>query len=113
MHFIVVGVNHRTAPIAVREHFNLSRQLMEQALDEFIRTKGVLECVIVSTCNRMEIYAVVDQLERGFDYTYRFMQKFFKVSDFLLSSHIYRFEESHAQTHLFRMTCGLDSMILG
>jgi len=113
LHTLLIGVNHTTAPIAVREKFALSAQQLPDALIRLQQMKSVLECVVVSTCNRMEVYAVVDKIERGRDYVRRFVQTYFHASDKLLDEHSYTLEGEAVIQHLFRVTCGLDSMVLG
>jgi glutamyl-tRNA reductase len=113
MHFLLIGVSHETAPIEVRERFALHERQLPEALERLKKMRSVLECVIVSTCNRTEFYAVVDKPERGRDYVIRFIQSWFHVSEGLLARHSYRFVDEEVVRHLFRVTCGLDSLVLG
>lgn len=113
MHLLVTGINHTTAPIEVREWFAVSAEQLTATLDALKATKSVLECVIVNTCNRMELYAVVDKLDRGRDYMMRFIRDRFHVSEENLRQYSYCYEELEACRHLFRVTCGLDSLIIG
>ncbi len=113
MHILLIGVNHTTAPIAVREQFALSEQQLPDALHKLRNMKSVLECVIVNTCNRMEVYVVVDKMERGRDYVRRFVQTYFQASDKLLDEHSYMCEGEAVVRHLLRVACGLDSMVVG
>jgi glutamyl-tRNA reductase len=113
MHLLLIGINHTSAPVSVRERFAISAERMPDALLRLQQTKSILECVIVSTCNRMEIYTVVDKLERGRDHLRRFIQSYFQVSDRLLDEHSYRIEHEEVQEHLFRVAAGLDSLVVG
>ena len=61
LHIIALGLNYRTAPVEIREKFAFSEKDLPKALAELKETKSILECVIVATCNRTEIYAVVDR----------------------------------------------------
>ena len=61
LHIVAVGLNHRTAPVEIREKFAFSDRDLPLAMAELKDTKSILECVIVATCNRTEIYAVVDR----------------------------------------------------
>jgi glutamyl-tRNA reductase len=113
VHLIVVGLNYRTAPVEVRERFALSDQEMPLALDALKQTTSILEGVIVATCNRTELYAVVDRAQLCGHYIRAFMEQWFKISRKEFNSHLYMYEDNQAVEHLFRVTSGLDSMIIG
>lgn len=72
-----------------------------------------MENVIVSTCNRTEIYAVVDQLHTGRHYVKQFLANWFNLPMDTISSHLFIRENDAALEHLFKVTTGIDSMILG
>ena len=65
MHTIVVGVNHRTAPVEIREKLSFVETELPHAMQALQEQKSILENIIISTCNSTEIYAVVDQLHTG------------------------------------------------
>ncbi len=113
MHIVVVGLNYRTAPVEVRERFSFADKDMPQALQELLRTKSVLEGVIIATCNRTEIYVVVDRLHMCGYFIRSFMEKWFGISREEFTKHLYMYEDEQAIRHLFRVACGLDSMVLG
>lgn len=113
MHIIVVGLNHRTAPVEVRERFMFSEQDLPVALQQLKQTKSILECVIVATCNRTEIYTVVDRLHICGHYIRSFIENWFHVPRDQFTQHLYVYEDQQAIEHLFRVTSGLDSMIIG
>lgn len=113
MHIVVVGLNYRTAPVEVRERFSFAEKDMPQALQELLRTKSVLEGVIIATCNRTEIYVVVDRLHMCGYFIRSFMERWFGVPREEFTRHLYMYEEEQAVRHLFRVACGLDSMVLG
>jgi glutamyl-tRNA reductase len=113
VHLIVVGLNYRTAPVEVRERFALSEEEMHLALQGLKQTTGILEGVIVATCNRTEIYAVVDRLHLCGHYIRAFLEQWFKIPRKEFNSHLYMYENDRAVEHLFRVTSGLDSMIIG
>ncbi|MFC5700534.1 glutamyl-tRNA reductase [Cohnella faecalis] len=113
MHLIVVGLNYRTAPVEVREKFALSDSDMPAALKGLKQTPGILEGVIVATCNRTEIYAVVDRQQLCGHFIRSFMEQWFKLPRQQFNPHLYMYEDDRAVEHLFSVTCGLDSMILG
>ncbi|RRJ61569.1 glutamyl-tRNA reductase [Paenibacillus oralis] len=113
MHVVVVGLNYRTAPVEVRERFSFAEKDMPQALQELLRTKSVLEGVIIATCNRTEIYVVVDRLHMCGYFIRSFMERWFGVPREEFTRHLYMYEDEQAVRHLFRVACGLDSMVLG
>jgi len=113
MHLIVVGLNYRTAPVEIRERFALSEREMPLALQALRQTPGILEGVIVATCNRTEIYAVVDRLHVCGHYIRSFMEQWFRIPRQQFNAHLYMHEDDRAVEHLFRVGCGLDSMIIG
>ncbi|MFS0575392.1 glutamyl-tRNA reductase [Sporosarcina sp. 179-K 3D1 HS] len=113
MHTIVVGVNHRTAPVEIREKFSFAEQELPQAMQTLQQQKSILENVIISTCNRTEIYAVVDQLHTGRYYVKRFMADWFGEPLESFSSHLVIRENDGAVEHLMKVAAGIDSMVLG
>lgn len=113
MHLIVVGLNYRTAPVAIRERFALGETDAPQALQSLRGTTSILEGVIVATCNRTEVYAVVDRLHLCGHYIRNFMENWFQVPRLEFNQHLYMYEDDRAIEHLFRVTCGLDSMVVG
>ncbi|CAM3083319.1 glutamyl-tRNA reductase [Paenibacillus sediminis] len=113
MHIVVVGLNYRTAPVEVRERFTIEEDELPRALSELKQTKSVLEGVIVATCNRTEIYVVVDRLHMCGHYIRSFMENWFGIPREEFTRHLYIYEDEQAVRHLFRVTCGLDSMVIG
>ncbi len=113
MHIMAVGLDYRNAPIDIREKFTFSEQSLPQALNQLKQTTSVLECVIVSTCNRTEIYAVVDRKHVCGHYIRSFIADWFNIPAEQFSDYLKIYEEQKAIEHLFRVTSGLDSMIIG
>ena len=113
LHLIVVGLNYRTAPVEVREKFALSEQDLPQALKALKRTMGILEGVIVATCNRTEIYAVVDRHTLCGHFIRSFMEQWFNVPRMEFNPYLFMYEDDQAIDHLFKVACGLDSMVIG
>ncbi|WP_046228338.1 glutamyl-tRNA reductase [Paenibacillus dauci] len=113
MHIIVVGLNYRTAPVEVRERFAIADEELPEALRQLKDTKSVLEGTIVATCNRTEIYVVLDRLHMCGHFIRGFMEQWFGISRQEFTQHLYIYEDEQAIDHLFRVTCGLDSMVLG
>ncbi len=79
MHIIVVGLNYRTAPVEVRERFTFAERDLPIALKQLKQTKSIMECVIVATCNRTELYAVVDRPHLCGHYIRSFMEQWFEL----------------------------------
>ena len=113
MHILVVGLNYKTAPVEIRERFTFQENDLAQALAKLRSTKSILECVIVSTCNRTELYVVADQLHTGRHFTKNFLSEWFQMPKEEFIPYLNIKEDEEAIEHLFRVACGLDSMILG
>ena len=113
MYTIVVGVNHRTAPVEIREKLSFVETELPQAMQTLQQQKSILENIIISTCNRTEIYAVVDQLHTGRYYVKSFLAEWFDLPLESFSSHLIIQENDGAIEHLLRVSAGIDSMVLG
>jgi len=113
MHIVVVGLNYRTAPVEVRERFAIAPERLSEAVRELKRWKSVLEGVIVATCNRTELYAVVDRDHFCPQHVRNFMAAWFGMSKDEFAPYLYTHEDEAAKRHLFRVACGLDSMVIG
>lgn len=113
MYVMVVGINYRTAPLEIREKFSFSEDTVGLALENLKETKSILESVIVSTCNRTEIYAVIDQLHTGEHFIKKFLSEWFLLPKEEFVQYLYVKEDIDATEHLFKVITGLDSMILG
>lgn len=113
MHIVTVGLNYKTAPVEIRERFSISSEQLADAMQKLKQTKSILECVIVATCNRTEIYAVVDRLQVCGHYIRTFMEEWFGVPIKDFAGHLYIREDQAAMEHLMRVTSGLDSMVIG
>ncbi|TVY12042.1 glutamyl-tRNA reductase [Paenibacillus cremeus] len=113
MHIVVAGLNYRTAPVAIREKFAFAEGDLPQALKELKATKSIMECVIVGTCNRTELYVAVDTQQLCGHHLRAFIEKWFGVPKEEFNKHLYLHENEQAIEHLFRVTSGLDSMVIG
>ncbi|MBF7016900.1 glutamyl-tRNA reductase [Staphylococcus durrellii] len=113
MHFIAISINHRTADVALREKVAFKDNAIHVANVDLFETKSILENVIVSTCNRTEVYAIVDQIHTGRYYIQRFLARSFGFD----VEEIKEMTEVHigddAVNHLMRVASGLDSIVLG
>lgn len=113
MHIIVVGLNYKTAPVEIRERLSFQEAEIGPAMEVLKTKKSILENIIVSTCNRTEIYAVVDQLHTGRYYIKEFLAQWFSIGREEFENHLFIYENHLAVKHLFHVICGLDSMVIG
>ena len=113
MHVIVVGINHKTAPVEIRERLTFDPSQLGDAMVQLQGKKSILENVILSTCNRTEIYAVVDQIHTGRYYIKEFLSQWFQIEKEEFTPFLFIYEEDGALEHLFKVACGLNSLILG
>jgi glutamyl-tRNA reductase len=110
MTLALIGVNHKTAPIGLREQIAISREDLPGVTRALAATPGVTECMIVSTCNRVELLAAVESPEA--DLT-GFLHRQFGLDPALLEPHLYKEMDQDAVRHLFRVAASLDSMVVG
>jgi|CXWL01.1.fsa_nt_gi glutamyl-tRNA reductase len=114
MDIILVGLSHKTAPIEVREKLAVPETRLPDALARLLGYPGIREGLLLSTCNRVEVYAVVDQVEAGFLCVQEFLaDTHLSLSSEQLTPHLYLFDGERAIAHLFRVAASLDSMIVG
>ncbi|MBI2288290.1 MAG: glutamyl-tRNA reductase [Chloroflexi bacterium] len=107
----MVGINHSTAPITVREKAAITA---EQLNDSLSLLRRYVPCgLIVSTCNRTEVYVTDSDGRRAEEASIDFLKALLAMSDTDLRQHIYSYKDKAAVEHLFRVTSGLDSMIIG
>jgi glutamyl-tRNA reductase len=114
MEIVLVGLNHRTAPVEVRERVSFTAEQSRKAAEE-LRSRGILqETLVLSTCNRSEIYGVPPESSHecapGLS---SFLSEFHAVQADVLSVSLYHHYDRAAVRHLFRVSAGLDSMLLG
>ncbi|BCL77401.1 glutamyl-tRNA reductase [Jeongeupia sp. HS-3] len=109
MNLLVLGINHQTAPLAVRERLAFGEVELPRALAELTQVKGVAEAAIVSTCNRTEVYCNARDAEAVLGWLAASRGR--DVADIV--AHLYRHENDAAVRHAFRVACGLDSMVVG
>lgn len=111
MSFIVLGLNHQTAPVDLRERVSIAENQQEQALNEILQQPGVRHAVLLSTCNRTEMYCYIDpqhehQLAQWF-------AGFHGLETETLNAYLYSHHGLEAVKHLFRVASGLDSLVMG
>jgi len=110
MTLALIGINHKTAPIELRERVAISREELPDVTRALAAVPGVAECMIVSTCNRVEILTAIDS--PSIDLT-GFLQEHFALDPALLAPHLYQHRDQQAVRHLFRVAASLDSMVVG
>jgi len=113
MHMIKVGLNYRIAPLEVREKVSFSSNEIEEAMRLLNEKYTILENVIISTCNRTEIFAVVEQVDSGILSLQQFMMDWFQLQENEFMNYFQNSKDNDAIRHLFTLAIGLDSMVIG
>ncbi len=114
MHIVVVGLSHKTAPVEIREKLAVPESRLGEALLRLCSYPGIKEGMLLSTCNRVEVYAVVEDLEPGYSRIQEFLaDAHLSVASEQLTPHLYWQTGDRAISHLFRVACSLDSMVVG
>lgn len=113
MNIIVVGLSHKTASVDIREKAAFSPNSIERPLRELVNLDGIVEGIIVSTCNRVEIYATTRDIAGGIARIRRFMAEYHRLPYDLLEPHLYSYHGEEAIRHVFRVASSLDSMVVG
>lgn len=110
---VVVGLSHKTAPIAVRERLAVGRDELPRLLDQLVATDAVKEAVVLSTCNRVEVFAA-PTIGRSLDTTRSFvLSKLVAMGGEISRQHLQAKDGKEAIRHLFRVASSLDSLVIG
>ncbi|REG83012.1 glutamyl-tRNA reductase [Marinomonas pollencensis] len=112
MPLITVGVNHKTAPVAIRERVAFAPEKMVEALSSLVSAKKANEAVIVSTCNRTELYCSIDE-GSDIDEIIRWLGHYHQLDFADLKQYCYAHLNDDSVRHIMRVASGLDSLILG
>ena len=117
MAIVLIGLNHRTAPVELRERVSFTQEAARLASEQ-LRSRGVLsETVVLSTCNRSELYGVppesASSAKDSAGAMELFLATFHRIEPAVLNGSLYRRHDREAVRHLFRVAAGLDSMMLG
>lgn len=112
MPVIVIGLSHHSSPVELRERFAFSENQIREALDQIIEKGIAEEALILSTCNRVEIYAASKNNDSIKQKLSQFLCDFHDISE-KPGDALYSFYDSHSIEHLFRVSCGIESMVLG
>ncbi|MGH9665879.1 MAG: glutamyl-tRNA reductase [Bryobacteraceae bacterium] len=113
MKFLITGLNHRTAPVEVRERLAFPEGVLPQALDDLKRRPGLLEGLILSTCNRVEVAAAIHDQTDSEACVGQFLADARHVDRELVAPYLYHYDGREAIQHLFRVASSLDSMVVG
>lgn len=113
MKFLITGLNHKTAPVEVRERLAFNDRLLPQALEQLSQRPGLLESMILSTCNRVEIAVTSDEHTNPEEAVEAFLAESQQVDRSWVQPYLYRYDGQDAIRHLFRVAASLDSMVVG
>lgn len=113
MSLALIGISHKTAPIRVRERFSFTKEHLKESLIKLNSIDSVLGVIVLSTCNRMEIYAQLIDINLGMRKIIRFLIDTFLVKENKVKRHFYMLNETDVMRHIFKVACGLDSQVLG
>ncbi len=113
MNIVTVGLNHRTAPVEIREQFAFTEEELPHALRRLVNHYNINETVIISTCNRVEVIGVVHDMEKGVWEIKKFLSEYHNIPYEDIKDHLYVHAGEDCARHLFRVACGLDSMVMG
>ncbi|MEK6698396.1 MAG: glutamyl-tRNA reductase [Nitrospirota bacterium] len=113
MGIIVVGLSHKTAPVDVREKLSFPEATVPDALKTLMGYEGIRESLILSTCNRVEIYAAVQDSAQGVDQIKKFIADYHNLSREALERSLYIHTDGQGVRHVFRVASSLDSMVVG
>ncbi len=110
MAFLAIGLNHKTAPVNIREKLSFSPDTIQEALRHLTSQEAVNEAAILSTCNRTEIYCEVNDSEHSI---VEWLKEHHALEDVNLKEYLYMHSDKDAINHMLRVASGLDSMVLG
>lgn len=113
MHIIKVGISHQTASLEVREKLSFSEETVKMAMLALQERHGISENIIISTCNRTEIFVVTENANSATSSIQHFLADWFQLSSHDFSMFFSSLEDEDAIDHLFKLATGLDSMVIG
>lgn len=113
MYIMKIGINHQKTPIEIREKLTVSEDQAEDAMRYLSEFPSVIENVILSTCNRTEVYTIVEDLDEGKLCVIRFLSNWFQLESSVFKPYLEVITGEEAITHLYYVTSGLHSMVLG
>jgi len=110
---VIVGVNHKNTPVEMRERLAFTQGTIEESSEKLNQYAEIDENLIISTCNRVEIYARVNDINKGVLRLKRFISDYHQIPIEVLDEHFYTYTEEKTVEHLFRVSASLDSMVMG
>lgn len=113
MTIVAMGLNHKTAPVEIREQISFTSQEKEDALNIIGNQNKISEGVVLATCNRTEVYVISSNQEVGIEFILELLSQFSTLTQSELSEYLYTYSNLDAVTHLYKVASGLDSMVLG
>jgi glutamyl-tRNA reductase len=113
VHLVLVGISHRTAPVELRERLDFQARGLEASLRALAARGVVREAVVLSTCNRAELYGVCEDIDQGRSAFVDFITDFHSLDRQALQPHVYQVADLDVARHLFRVAAGLDSLVVG
>jgi glutamyl-tRNA reductase len=113
MGIVVVGLSHKTAPVEVREKLSFPEATVPEALKKLMEYEGLRESLILSTCNRVELYTCVQDSALGVEQIKKFISEYHKLSREALDQSLYIHADSQGVRHAFRVASSLDSLVVG
>lgn len=113
MSIVVLGVNHHTGPLALLERVTVAAEALPKAIAGLVARPNIREAVVLSTCNRTEVYAVAERFHGAYADIRDFFCDLGSLDPAELQPHLYSQHDEAAVTHLFEVACGLDSAVLG
>src|SRR5512137_152286 len=113
MSIVVVGLSHKSAPIEVREKLYFPEDTLPDALRKLMSYEGIKESLIVSTCNRVEIYASVQDSAQGIDRIKQYISDYHGIPRGSLEGALYVYPDAQGVRHTFRVASSLDSLVVG
>jgi len=113
MYLLVSGFRYKNAPLEVRERFSFSKKNLSEALKKLLLYPSIKEAVILSTCNRTEIYVLVEDTEVGTGSIVRFLSDYHNLSISEIRKYMFTLMHEDTVRQIYKVTSGIDSMILG
>jgi glutamyl-tRNA reductase len=113
VHLVLLGVSHRTAPIELRERLDFSSRDVDAVVESLAARSSASESVVLSTCNRSEIYVAGHDLSRAREELVGFLSEFHQLPRDTFLPHLFSYGDMAAARHLFRVASGLDSLVVG
>ena len=112
-HVVVLGMNHTSSKMALRDRLLFNNTKLESALAKLSQEPGIIESFIISTCNRVELYAVMEQPETAREQLLKFFSEFHGIAVDEFEQHFYFYHCREAARHLFSVVSSLDSLVIG